>query len=76
MGTQREEPRSINTKLNMSSNKKLRRNIKRLADKKGITYELAILHFYKIDSLSKLDKHLLWSLYKNTIENRDCSRFY
>lgn len=58
------------------SNKKLRRNLFRLAKKKGITYELAIMSFYKINSLSDLDKNLLWSLFKNTKHSRDSSRFY
>jgi hypothetical protein len=57
------------------SNKKLRRNLFRLAKKKGISYDLAILSFYKIKSLSELDKHLLWSLYKDTKQTKNSSRF-
>jgi hypothetical protein len=46
------------------TNKGLRRNIRRLAERKGITYEMAILRFYQVKSLKDLDKNLLYSLYK------------
>lgn len=48
-----------------TSNKNLRRHLKRLAKSKSISYEEAILHFYKIKKLSQLDKNLLYSLHKN-----------
>lgn len=48
-----------------STNKKLRRNLRRMAERKNISYDEAILKFYGIRSLSQLDKNLLYSLYKN-----------
>lgn len=48
------------------SNKLNRRNLKRIAKRKGISYEDAIKKFYKIDSLCFLEKNLLWSLQKKS----------
>lgn len=47
------------------TNKNLRRNIRRLADRKGITYEKAILLFFKVGHEGQLDKNLVYSLRKN-----------
>ena len=47
------------------TNKGLRRNLRRLAERKGISYEMAIIHFYRVKSLKDLDKNLLYSLFKN-----------
>lgn len=46
------------------STKKIRRNIRRICDRQGISYRDAILKFYSVGSLSELDKNLVWSLYK------------
>lgn len=48
----------------MKNNKKLRRNIRRIAEKYEISYDEAILKFYNVSSLSKLDKNLFFSLSK------------
>ena len=45
---------------NKSSNKQLRRNIRRIAERKGITYIQAILHFYNVKSIYELDKNLIY----------------
>ena len=47
------------------TNKSLRRSIRRMADRKGISYEMGILHFYQVKSLKELDKHLVFSLLKH-----------
>lgn len=49
----------------MSSNKKLRRHLKRLAAREGIGYRDAICKFYG-KSIDKINKSLLYSLHKNT----------
>lgn len=49
---------------NRTSNKGLRRYLRRISERKGITYKEAILKFYKIESLNKLDKDLLHSLFR------------
>lgn len=54
-----------------TTNKKLRRNIRRIALRKNITYKQAILNFYKVDSLYDLDKNLLYSLYKDLKKEDD-----
>ena len=62
----------------MKTNKGLRRNIRRISERKGITYSEAILLFYNVDSVSKIDKNVMYSLYKNTKKNpkdRETSRF-
>jgi hypothetical protein len=46
------------------TNKSLRRHIRRLSERKGISYEMGILHFYKVGSLKELDKNLVYSLFK------------
>lgn len=51
-------------KKGSKSKKKLRRNLNRLADRKQISYEQAILDFYKVSKLSDLDKNLVFSLQK------------
>lgn len=48
------------------SNKLLRRNLKRISKRKGISYEEAIKIFYKTESLDSLEKNLLWSLQKRS----------
>lgn len=48
-----------------STNKGLRRHLRRLASKKGITYQQAIVGYYGVKSIDKLDKNLLYSLLKN-----------
>lgn len=60
------------------STKGLRRNIRRISERKGIDYRAAILLFFNVDSISKIDKNLLYSIYKNTRSNprdREISRF-
>jgi len=44
------------------SNSANRRNLSRMAERLGITYDEAILKFYGVKSLSEIDKNLLWSL--------------
>jgi hypothetical protein len=46
------------------TNRKLRRNLRRMADRKGISYKEAILKFYKVSSYDQLDKNLVYSLNK------------
>lgn len=46
------------------NNRKLRRNIRRMAERKGITYKEAILKFYNVSSYAELDKNLVYSLNK------------
>ena len=46
------------------NNRRLRRNIRRIAERKGITYKEAILKFYKVHSYNELDKNLIYSLNK------------
>lgn len=46
------------------NNRRLRRNIRRIAERKGITYKEAILKFYKVHSYKELDKNLIYSLNK------------
>lgn len=47
-----------------NTNRKLRRNLKRIADRKGISYKEAIFRFYKVSSYEELDKNLVYSLNK------------
>lgn len=42
--------------------KGLRRNLRRISERKGITYTQAILRFYGVKNLNQLDKKLVWSL--------------
>lgn len=49
----------------MASNKKLRRHLKRLASKSGISYRDAICKFYG-KNIKDINKSLLYSLHKNT----------
>jgi hypothetical protein len=49
------------------SNKRTRRNLRRIAERKGIEYKEAIEKFYG-KKISKLDKHLLWSLYDEKVK--------
>lgn len=48
-----------------SGNKGLRRYLRRLSERKGITYTEAVLNFYKVKSLTKLDQKLVHSLFKD-----------
>jgi hypothetical protein len=64
----------VPSKINKKTNKSLRRNIRRLADRKGISYESAILHFYGVKSISEIDKNLFYSLNKNCFKG-NCHRF-
>jgi len=52
----------------MKNTKLLRRNIKRISKRKGITYTQAILYFYNAKSIYEIDKNLLYSLYKNDLD--------
>jgi hypothetical protein len=56
------------TDCKKNTNKLLRRNIRRLAKRKQITYKQAILLFYNVKSIYELDKNLLFSLHKNDID--------
>lgn len=49
----------------MASKKKLRRHIKRLAERKDVSYREAISRFYG-KSINEINKSLLYSLHKNT----------
>lgn len=51
--------------LKGDNNRRLRRNIRRLAERKGISYKDAILKFYGVASYDELDKNLVYSLNKN-----------
>lgn len=44
-----------------------RRNLRRIAQRKGIEFRDAVEKFYG-KKISKLDKHLLWSLYDEKIK--------
>ncbi|NBT58685.1 hypothetical protein EBT16_07880 [bacterium] len=46
------------------NNRRLRRNIRRIAERKGISYKDAILKFYNVSSYEELDKNLVYSLNK------------
>lgn len=59
-----EELTGKNLKPRKENNRKLRRNIRRIAERKGITYKEAILKFYKVYSYEELDKNLVYSLHK------------
>lgn len=59
-----EELTGKSMKPRKENNRKLRRNIRRIAERKGITYKEAILKFYKVSSYSELDKNLVYSLNK------------
>ena len=59
-----EELTGKNLKPRKENNRKLRRNIRRIAERKGITYNEAILKFYKVYSYEQLDKNLVYSLNK------------
>ena len=59
-----EELTGKNLKPRKENNRKLRRNIRRIAERKGITYKEAILKFYKVHSYGELDKNLVYSLNK------------
>lgn len=48
-----------------SGNKGLKRYLRRLSERKGITYAEAVLKFYNVKSLSKLDQKLVNSLFKD-----------
>jgi hypothetical protein len=48
-----------------SGYKGLRRYLRRIAERKGITYTEAILNFYHVKSLKKLEEKLLHSLFKD-----------
>jgi hypothetical protein len=50
------------------TNKHLRRNIRRIAKRKGITLTEAILVFYNAKSLYEIDKNTLYSLHKNDVD--------
>lgn len=52
----------------MKTNKLLRRNIRRIAKRKGITFSEAILVFYSAKSLYEIDKNILYSLHKNDVD--------
>jgi hypothetical protein len=47
-----------------TSKKKLRRFLKRTAERKGVSYSESIVSFYNLDSISDLKKNLLYSLHK------------
>jgi putative aminopeptidase FrvX len=47
------------------NNRRLRRNLRRLAERKGISYKEAILKFYGVASYDELDKNLVYSLNKS-----------
>lgn len=49
----------------MASNKKLRRHLRRTAERKGLDYRDSIVRFYGKD-LCDLNKSLLYSLHKRT----------
>ncbi|NBP16893.1 hypothetical protein EBU95_21345 [bacterium] len=59
-----EELTGKNLKPRKKNNRKLRRNIRRIAERKGITYKEAILKFYNVSSYDDLDKNLVYSLNK------------
>lgn len=44
-----------------------RRNLRRIAERKGIEFREAVEKFYG-KKISKLDKHLLWSLYDEKVK--------
>ena len=50
----------------MASKKKLRRYLRRIADRKDISYRDSICNFYG-KKLDKINKSLLYSLHKNTV---------
>lgn len=50
---------------NTATNKSLRRHLRRLAERKGITYQQAIIDFYGVKSVDRLEKNLVYSLLKN-----------
>ena len=41
---------------------RIRRNLRRISERKGITFTQAILRFYRVERLDQLDKKLVWSL--------------
>lgn len=47
------------------SKKKMRRSLKRIAERKGIPYSEAIKRHLGVGSLKSVDKNLIYSLYKN-----------
>jgi hypothetical protein len=53
-----------NVKKGSKSKKKLRRNLRRLANRKGISYDQATIEFFKVKSLSELNRSLVYSLEK------------
>jgi hypothetical protein len=53
----------------MSSNKKTRRHIRRLAERKGMEYREAVSLFYGKE-LGEINRSLLYSLHKNTKAGR------
>lgn len=53
-----------NIKKGSKSKKKLRRNLRRLASRKGISYDQATMEFFKVKSLSELNRSLVYSLEK------------
>lgn len=51
------------------SNKRTRRNLRRVAERKGLGYGEAIVRFYGKD-IPDIDKNLVYSLHKKTILSR------
>jgi len=67
-------PKEIQKKIFLKkkkTNKRLRRNIKRISIRKNISYRQAILDFYKVKSFYELDKNLIYSLYKDLKKEDD-----
>lgn len=52
------------------SNKRTRRNLRRIAERKGIGYGEAIVRFYGKE-ISDIDKNLAYSLHKKTVLSRE-----
>lgn len=52
-------------KSKRSGDKGLKRYLRRLSERKGITYTEATLRFYNVKSLNKLDQKLVNSLFKD-----------
>ena len=57
----------------MASKKKLRRHLKRIADRKDISYRDSICNFYG-KKLDEINKSLLYSLHKKTVSRRNLPR--
>jgi hypothetical protein len=56
---------SKSNKDGRTTDKKLKRYLRRISDRKGISYKEAILKFYGVESLKKLDERLVHSLFKD-----------